>query len=364
MPKNVESSINIALGRLLCQHNPEWIQDKTLFAECTDVLLENNSLQPDLLVQPRGGQPVAIETEFKTGPQVDREARSRLGLTVKISNEPIESAISVGMPEVLRRNPDRLRSVRLDYATHHLDADASVTRWPEADWLKGTVDRLADAVELVSLSEKRLQAGAAILEDTIELVTMMLRQRVSDHALEVMAELLHQGDSEQTTKMAVSILVNAFVFHYAIEGQSKIPSITELRDNNYSASSIDVAWGDILMVNYWPVFSLARSILRSIPACLVPRTASQLNKAAELMAAARAYWLRPLRLWWKLVGGCQFGRCETKLCVQFSYWTMGGGSSFLGVNLDYSNSSSAFVRSEKVNSNQFLRILVFKSRDK
>lgn len=128
MPRNVESSLNTALGRLLCKCNPEWIPDSTLFAECTDVLLENAAARPDLLVQPPGGQPVAIETEFRAGPQVDREARSRLGQTVKGTNERIESAISVGMPDVLRQNPDQLNSVNFEYATHHLDADASVTR--------------------------------------------------------------------------------------------------------------------------------------------------------------------------------------------------------------------------------------------
>jgi len=285
MPKNIESSLTTALGRLLCDCNPEWVPDRTLFAECTDVLVGNSAARPDLLVQPPGGQPVAIETEFKAGPQVEREAESRLGQKVKGINEPIESAISVGMPEFLRHNPGRLRSAQLDYATHHLDADESITRWPETDWLQGSVDRLADAVELVSLSEKRLQAGAAILEDTIEGVSLMLRQQISDHALGTMAELLHQADSDQTTKMAVAILVNAFVFHYAIEDQPGIPGLYELRAKYYSASSIDEAWGRILQVNYWPVFSIARDILRRIPGRLAPRIAIRLNEASEQVAA-------------------------------------------------------------------------------
>ncbi|MDE2833528.1 MAG: hypothetical protein OXM02_03305 [Bacteroidota bacterium] len=87
---------------MLSERNPEWVPDRTLFAECTDVLVGNSAARPDLLVQPPGGQPVAIETEFRAGPQVEREAESRLGEMVKGINERIESAISVGMPEFLR----------------------------------------------------------------------------------------------------------------------------------------------------------------------------------------------------------------------------------------------------------------------
>ena len=303
MPRNIESSLNRALGRLLSERNPEWVPDRTLFAECTDVLVGNSAARPDLLVQPPGGQPVAIETEFRAGPQVEREAESRLGEMVKGINERIESAISVGMPEFLRQDPGRLNSANLNYATHHLDVDESVTRWPETDWLQGSVDRLADAVELVSLSEKRLQAGAAILEDTIEGVSLMLHQQISDHALGTMAELLHQADSDQTTKMAVAILVNAFVFHYAIEDQPGIPGLYELRAKYYSASSIDAAWGEVLRVNYWPVFSIAREILRRIPDRLVPRVAARLNDASEQVAALGSTTFHDLtgRLFQKLI---------------------------------------------------------------
>ena len=94
MSRNTEPTLNVELGRLLCERHPEWIPDKTLFTECTDVISENAAARLDLLIHPRGGQPVAIETEFKAGPQVDQEAVERLGKTVRSSRQLIESAIS------------------------------------------------------------------------------------------------------------------------------------------------------------------------------------------------------------------------------------------------------------------------------
>lgn len=308
MPRNVESSLNYKLGQLLCKRHPEWIADKTLFTECTDILVESAAARVDLLVQPPSGQPVAIETEFRAGTQVDKEAQTRLGKTVRKSNEPIESAISVGMPALLRHNPERLESVTLKYASHHLNADDSVTRWPAKNWLEGKVDHLADAIELVSLSERRLAVGANILEATIAGVSEYIRNSVCSHGLDVVAGLLHQSDSEQTTRMAVSILANAFVFHYAIEGQPGIPSLHDLRSNRFSASSIDTAWCKILRMNYWPIFSIALDILRFVPGRVVPDIARKLNSAAERFAALGSTTFHDLtgRMFQKLIADRKF----------------------------------------------------------
>ena len=78
MPRNVEATINTKLGELLCLRNPHWILNRTLFTECSDMILGSAGSRIDILVHPDGGQPVAIETEFREGPQVEREARSAL----------------------------------------------------------------------------------------------------------------------------------------------------------------------------------------------------------------------------------------------------------------------------------------------
>ncbi len=285
MPRNIESTINGELARLLCQRHPKWDLNRTLFSECTGVIADNAALRPDLLVQSPGGQPVVIETEFKAGPQVDKEAKSRLNMRLWDSQERIESAIAVGMPSELRHNPRALESVDLTFATHQVAEADELIRWPKRDWLTGNVDRLADAVEYVSLSERRLAKGASTLEKTVASIADLLRRNAPDYALEAIATILHQKDDEQTTRMAVAILANALVFHYTLEGQSAVPYVNELRNGRFLSSRILDAWEKILAINYWPIFSIARKILRCIPARFTSPVFMPLNEAAESLVS-------------------------------------------------------------------------------
>ena len=85
---------------------------------------------------------------------------------------------------------------------------------------------------------------------------------------------------------ATAICVSAFVFHVAIEGQEGIPDVP-------LAGSIDKggllsAWDAILEVNYWPIFSIARDLVRELPVRAVPpvvnRIAESISELAQLGA--------------------------------------------------------------------------------
>ena len=281
MPRNVEATVNTKLGELLCLRNPHWVLNRTLFTECSDVILGSAGLRIDILVHPKGGQPVAIETEFKEGLQVEREAVSRLGKRIKPSQEVIECAMAVAMPSELRYSPDNLDRAEFKFSTHQLDEQDTPKRWPERDWISGKIDRLTDAIEYISLSERRLQIGANILEEAIEGIAEVLRREADRSTLESIADCLHQKNSEQTVRMAVAILLNAVVFHCSIEDQDKVPKIIEIRNQEFSSSSIEHVWDRILDINYWPIFGIAIEILRRIPVRLVRRVFTDLNQAAE-----------------------------------------------------------------------------------
>jgi len=284
MPQNVEAIINAAIGGKLCEKNPHWELNKTLFTECSDVILGSAGSRIDILVHPKGGQPVAVETEFKEGPQVEREAVSRLGKTVKPGHEIIECAMAVAMPSELRDSIDYLDQAKFKFSTHQLSEKEDPIRWPTKDWVTGNVDRLADAIEYISLSERRLQIGANKLEATIRGVAEILLRQSDRSVLESIANCLHQKSSEQTVRMAVAILINATVFHCSIEDKEDIPKMFEIRDQGFSSSSIEDAWTQITDVNYLPIFSIAKEILRRIPVRLVHRVFDQLNKATEHLA--------------------------------------------------------------------------------
>jgi hypothetical protein len=82
---------------------------------------------------------------------------------------------------------------------------------------------------------------------------------------------LRQDDGEQTRRMAATILTNALVFQEALAGGpgelAIIGSLEELRTNEGSLTKFGVLaeWRNILRVNYWPIFDIARRILQTVP---------------------------------------------------------------------------------------------------
>ena len=128
---------------------------------------------------------------------------------------------------------------------------------------------MADTVELLSLSERMVREGESRLEDGVRAGSTRLRTLAEGTDVEDrIGQVLHQEPGEQTCRMAIAILTNAFIFHRAVEGHPGIPRTEEVAGGGRHSVShrrvLDV-WERILEVNYWPVFSIASEILTWIP---------------------------------------------------------------------------------------------------
>ena len=92
-------------------------------------------------------------------------------------------------------------------------------------WLSGNIEDLAEAIERVALSNT-LNRATDILQEGINSNAELLREykHARPDMLPQMATYLHQEDSIQTTRMAVAIIANAFVFqtmtYHHLEGFS------------------------------------------------------------------------------------------------------------------------------------------------
>ena len=212
---------------------------------------------------------MAVEAKFsRNASQLRRQVENRLGKVVKINSLPIETGVSVVYPDGLTSG--RLEQARLQFAVHQGQSDGTAARWPERDdeWLSGTVDDLADTVELLSLSERMVREGESRLEDGVRAGSTKLRTLAEGTDVEDrIGQVLHQEPGEQTCRMAIAILTNAFIFHRAVEGHPSIPRTEELQGMRGTPSRRRVleVWERILEVNYWPVFSIASEILTWIP---------------------------------------------------------------------------------------------------
>ena len=270
-PRNTETQANGELARALRRRNPDW-NDGTVHAERTRIIHQavpgtgsGAGMKPDILIESPFRQPVIVETEFAPARTVDKDATARLGTMLQSGGTGVEGVLAVMLPAKLRtRDLETIEHASFRYATHYLDAGGNDRRWPPGrEWLEGGIDDLADAIEYLSLSERQLARGTAVLERVVSQAAHRLGQEAGDTALTKIARTLHQEPGEQTRRMAAAIFVSAFVFHAAIERRGEFPPLPNQKPADIFV--IQRAWEDILNVNYYPIFGIARDVMDHVP---------------------------------------------------------------------------------------------------
>lgn len=270
MPRTTEPVFNAKLAEVLRGKYPGG--KSRLGAEQTGVLAKRGR-RPDIVVQPPGCLPVIVETEFHPARTVEQDALNRLG---KISGEGgvIEQAVAVQIPVALSRVRQENLAAHVGRAEFRYcvlsGAAEAPDRWPAEGWVTGGIDDLATCIELAALSESRIARGTGLLEESVGQTARFLRGQIPSTHTDVLpgiAEILRQEDSEQTSRMAVAILANAFCFHHSIAGSHGIPGLAALtNDSDDGLQGLIACWRRILEeVNYWPIFSIAKDILIQIP---------------------------------------------------------------------------------------------------
>ena len=310
-PRQREEVLNGKLGGLLIARHPAWTESN-VHIDSTRTIRGSAASKIDLLVENPGGQPVAIETKFHAagvGTALREQVEGRIGLQIDATGVAIESGVSVVYPTATTRAT--LENAKLLYAVHQLGDDDEVERWPpeDSEWCEGNVDDLADAVEMVSLSEKRIRLGEGLLANGVGDASARLEAAAQNETLEAIGGVLHQDGGEQTTRMAVAIVVNAFVFHYAIEGQQGIPDVDAGAGGaGFLKSRVTASWDAILKVNYWPIFSIAKALLAPVPSRLASPLLSKANEVAEQLLKVGATTFHDLaaRMFQRLIADRKF----------------------------------------------------------
>ena len=265
MPRQTEPNANNALGSLLQGMLP----GRQVFSENTQTITGRPGLQPDIVVTAPGRSPVVVEAEYMPARTVEPEAKSRLGLEVTIDARVIEAAIALRYPSEIgdaRDLRDALSSARLEYCVFTEDE----TRFPESGWLEGGVEDLADMVRLVSVPQRAVDQAAATLEQGIEGAATLLDEvaKLRPGITTAIARSLGMIDVPQTRRMACAIIANALVFHERIAGMhTEIDPLARVCGDGVDNPQGEVlaAWNDILEINYWAIFAIAKDILGQLP---------------------------------------------------------------------------------------------------
>ena len=282
-----ETTVNSHLAAALQAKHPRW----TVEAESTRVFADNAAKAPDIVVSMPGGMSVILESEYAPATTVEADAVDRLGEHLSQTGEPIEQVVALRIPETLSRTPQTgltaaIAEEEFDYCLlSGIDLN-SPARFPSSGWITGDVDALASLVESISVSERQLSIAVGVLENGVSEAAGNLREQLLDDrraVLDTIASALHQADSPQTSRMAMTIVANALTFHCAIAStHPQISTFASLRSaGELTPGALLSEWDAILEINYWPIFEIARRVLVPLPADVFRGVVGKLTEVAE-----------------------------------------------------------------------------------
>ena len=148
------------------------------------------------------------------------------------------------------------------------------SRWPSSGWIRGDVASLVRCIELAAVSEHHIANGLDVLENLVLRSDRLLETRGSENMHRKFGEVLHQEPGIQTSRMALAILSNAFVFHATIGHTYDLPSFQDLRGetNLVSPGRLLGCWRFVLEeINYWPIFKIASDLVECLDLQLASR---------------------------------------------------------------------------------------------
>ena len=291
--------------------------------------LRGPNTKPDVLITRAEGPPIVLETEYPPASTVADDCMKSIGreLDPAIANATgrVSAVIAIRATDELHQcvtGDDAQRMLEdgheIEYAVYQGN-EREQTRFPQSGYIKGNVRDLVDfilpAAEPQDTINAATQAFEQGVEDTAALILVCaketnigeaigttLRQQWPAHpdrALTKPAELKQekadQNAREQTAKMTAAMLINALAYQQNLAGYSAeveinghtetrtIKSLAQVRKpTGLHPDDVIAEWDNILSINYWPIFHIARQLLLIIP----PITAARL--LAEMAATANA----------------------------------------------------------------------------
>ncbi|MDP8207420.1 MAG: hypothetical protein P9L92_12200 [Candidatus Electryonea clarkiae] len=273
-----EPTINDALALVLRETRMLWRASNAVRSENTG-LLKGTSGRPDILISEPHVSPVIIESELHPAATVEEDALSRLGKELSSNGQKITSVIAIRYPRRFRDVPSHELTERIRLATDIESAllsgesNREFSRWPRRGWIQVDVTQLSLLVQWASVAPHVINRAVDELFSGVSEAAALLEEmhNHNEAALQRISKELCQEDSEQTRRMAMTILANALVFHETLAGSvgelGKVLSLEELRgtERGLTKSSILAEWRKIIKVNYWPIFDIARRILQEVP---------------------------------------------------------------------------------------------------
>ena len=290
-----EDTITVYIADILRERGNAWN------IEPQETLLREG--QPDMTVTETGKEPVVIEVKVdrRNAPNLDGEeqAKQRLGEHLA-SFETVKTAMALRVPyrfrqlssaeitDALRRADDLHYSL---FSIDELHPTDNPHRFPNSGWIVGNISDVATALRIGALPISKVAQAAEDLEHGVNEAATRPRCccRNTPHIKETIERILYQEAGEQTYRMAMLIITNAFVFQSALAGTPEmdaVPSLGQLQTIGEQLNTDEVlnAWDVIRQVNYRPIFDVAYRLTKEVLATddkLVGQVLWTLRKTAQ-----------------------------------------------------------------------------------
>ena len=289
-----EDTISIYIADILRERRNTWS------VEPQETLLRE-SRRPDITVTETDREPVIIEVkvDHRHSPNLEGEeqAKGRLGERLA-SFEAVKTAMALRVPYRFRQFssaeiPDALRDADdLHYALFSVD---DPHRFPNSGWIVSNISDVATALRIGAIPISKVARAAEDLEHGVNEAAILLAAAVETrpHIAEIIEKILYQEAGEQTYRMAMLIITNAFVFQSALAGTPEMETVLSLGQLQTVEEQLNVnevlnAWEVVRQVNYRPIFDVAYRLTEEVLATddgLVGRVLQILRDTAQGLIA-------------------------------------------------------------------------------
>ena len=278
MSRQHENTITTKLVDLLNKMRSTW----TLAEQARP--FKNNQKCPDVFVTELGREPVAIEVKLDgKSPNTRGEAQVQQHLGEELLPAPnmvaeiLTTAMALRIParflHVARRDLEQELRQAADIHYVLLNRDESNTnRFPREGWAEGTIGDVAITLQLGATPNSRIQEAAALLEHRVNQAALLLETAIATRPNigATIGDILHQQQGEQTARMAMLIITNAFVFQSSLAGKPEMEQVSSLAqltidsDTPIKYSDVLKNWNIIHEINYRHIFDVARQLVQAI----------------------------------------------------------------------------------------------------